>query len=577
MSRHLSLIFTFLLVEGLTNFLSLHACAQSLSPYVLSVIDDALTQRGLERDPEAEGKAIERIEIAAYDVIEDQDPYPRFAAAIHSKTRDEVIERELLLHVGDSWAPLLAQESERNLRSNLFLSLSHLVACKSSDPNQVVLLVVTKDLWSLRPGFDILWVGTQLQHLGMYMTEQNFLGRRKIPGLDFSIDVATFLAGQRYRDPRVWGSRFYLSERGDLIWNKTTGVLEGGIAEAEFGLPLFSLASAWGFHLGIQYQKNIYREYQSGSILRIQSPENENALLQYRQERAFLRAELQYSMGRRYKWDLSGGWKGWTQRFEYYPTEGTPSVTILNYLNQYYIPRTEAAGTLFVQARFYMADFLQLYDMERFEVPEDFRLGPDIRLETRFASPAFGLSQAFIEPEFQLDWLVQWAQHYLSFEAHGRARYQPGLTASDWVNQVYLLRGKFISAPFWKLRLVTAIAGTRRFFDLNRELSTLGSSTSLRGFAAGYLYGQQSWNANIEIRTLPFRVRAFSLGGAAFFDLGNAFGTTYWGDVFGSIGIGFRMGMPQFNRSLLRVDFGFPVIHPPAAASYFVLSFGQAF
>lgn len=539
----------------------------------------ALERNGLVAEPEPEGKTLERLVVVPYDVIIPEDPWPTFPALIHPITRPDVVEREVLLEVGQPWRNLRARETERNLRANLMVNIARVVPCKGAAPDQVVGLVITKDMWSLRPGIDFLLVGNQLQYLELFVAEHNLFGRRKSVGLDFAYDPRTLMLGQRVRDPRVWGSRIAITERGDVIWNQQSGALEGGIAQLSVEHPIYSLSTPWGWLVSADYMKNVFRQYQSGTILPITSSAGENMLLQYRQERLDLRALLTRAWGERFRFELSGGWRGNIKAFSFYNSDGTAfSQASLDYFSGNYLPRTESMGMLTLQGRLFQAEFVQLFDFERFALPEDYRLGPDVRLEQRLGLPAFGWSQYFYEPDLNIDWNVYAGDNLFQGWLRARARYQPGLVAdSAWVNQIYSLRVRNISPRLGFLRIAASARLVRRFWDLDHALDTLGGNNGIRGFPSDYLYGQQLWGGNLELRTVPFKVWAMYLGAVAFADGGNVFGTVDRPGFSASLGFGLRIGIPQFNRSLLRLDFAFPVTGAPLNPAYFVATFGQAF
>ncbi|MGZ3698996.1 MAG: hypothetical protein ACXWP5_12760, partial [Bdellovibrionota bacterium] len=153
------------------------ACAWVLSAHagLLSVggdtfqeqlIADSMKEHDLQPfvgDPS--GATIESILISSNDIVSGSDPWPEFINLFHWRTKDAVIERELLFKKGDIWNPLIAEETERNLRANLVLAAARVVACQGSAPDKVAVLVVTKDLWSFRPGLRFSIVGTQIQLL----------------------------------------------------------------------------------------------------------------------------------------------------------------------------------------------------------------------------------------------------------------------------------------------------------------------------------------------------------------------------------------------------------------------------
>ncbi|MHC4917773.1 MAG: BamA/TamA family outer membrane protein, partial [Planctomycetota bacterium] len=174
-----------LLLAGLLAAASVDALALDLKKidlkkkYEEELIRWALKQAGLQRDPSPEGKKIERIEIVREEIIAQSDPWPNFLNWFHVKTKDFVVRQELLVAPGEVWDEEKVEESARNLRKLFILAVVRTVPCRSKKPGHVVLLVVTKDLWSLRLNTIFSQVGGVLQRLEFFPTEMNFLGRNK--------------------------------------------------------------------------------------------------------------------------------------------------------------------------------------------------------------------------------------------------------------------------------------------------------------------------------------------------------------------------------------------------------------
>ena len=87
------------------------------SPYERETIADYLRLHKATADDTADGKVIEAIDIVSLDVIEKRDPAPNFLNIFHSRTRNYVIRRELLLEPGQRYRQDLADETGRNLRA----------------------------------------------------------------------------------------------------------------------------------------------------------------------------------------------------------------------------------------------------------------------------------------------------------------------------------------------------------------------------------------------------------------------------------------------------------------------------
>src|SRR4051812_10228395 len=99
------------------------AVAAAMEPaFRADLVADAESRENLTEEKSPEGKAIERVVVAPYDVIVPSDPWPGWLNWFHSRTKVPVIERELLFRQGEPWRTDLVEETERNLRANLYLT-----------------------------------------------------------------------------------------------------------------------------------------------------------------------------------------------------------------------------------------------------------------------------------------------------------------------------------------------------------------------------------------------------------------------------------------------------------------------
>ena len=179
-----------------------------------------LYQRQPESNPE--GKTVEEILVASEDIIAPTDPWPMLANDVHVKTREMTVRRQLLFDVGQPYSANLAAETERNMRTLFIFAVARIVPVKGSAPDRVGVLVVTKDLWSIRLDSAYNVIGTLLQYLRIRPTEENFLGMDKTLQLDFFLKLDTLSVGEFFYDPRLFGSRWEAVQQLDVIFNRHT-------------------------------------------------------------------------------------------------------------------------------------------------------------------------------------------------------------------------------------------------------------------------------------------------------------------------------------------------------------------
>ncbi|HSG09677.1 MAG TPA: hypothetical protein VLA36_15050 [Longimicrobiales bacterium] len=129
----------------------------------------------------------------------------KLANALHVKTRESFIRRELLFGVGDCLDPFLLEESERLLRQYVFMARVDIFAVPQSDGTQHV-VVDTQDEWTTRvdfgPTFDD---GIQLETLEL--SEENVAGLGAQASVFFRQRRERKELGARLNLPRLFGSR----------------------------------------------------------------------------------------------------------------------------------------------------------------------------------------------------------------------------------------------------------------------------------------------------------------------------------------------------------------------------------
>ena len=74
----------------------------------------------------------------------------QFFNNFHYRSRPNRVREELTIEAGEVWDQPRVEESARRLHDPLYSSVVALLPVKTADPGEVDLLVVTRDLWSLR-------------------------------------------------------------------------------------------------------------------------------------------------------------------------------------------------------------------------------------------------------------------------------------------------------------------------------------------------------------------------------------------------------------------------------------------
>ncbi len=240
------------------------------SPYERQTIDEAVAKLGAAVEPHPEGKVLEGIDVVTLDVFEKRDPLPgplmRFANWFHVTSKHYVIEREVLVSPGQRWDQALVDETARNLRGFAQLSLVLCIPLAGSAPGRVRLLVITKDVWSLRLNSNYTFENGRLQYLLLQPSEENLVGTHQQILGNFVLDPATITLGGSYVLPRLDGSRVAASASANVVLNRATGHTEGSYGTFSYGQPLYSTLATWAWGANLGWDHEIQRRFIGGEF-----------------------------------------------------------------------------------------------------------------------------------------------------------------------------------------------------------------------------------------------------------------------------------------------------------------------
>jgi hypothetical protein len=499
----------------------------------------------------------------------------------------------------------------------------------------VILLIVTKDVWSLRLSTDFNQVGLVLTTLGFFPTEYNFLGRNKQLGLQFGLsqlDLARFTVndrftlGQFYYDPRLAGTRLQLLEwagifidghtpcagaigqRGDLWCPQTSpGQVRGFFAQISLVRPLYALSAQWSFAFDARILIDQHRSFRQNpddqppplgerhglsiSTVRFEHPDG---LLRsiprvYDRFELLLSASYTRSFGTRIKHDLTAGWG--LYRYLYTPPDNFPfDAWLLSLFEKFVMPRSESASYLWLMYRIRPTTFHRLRNINSYGFSEDFALGLDFSVRISPALDIVHLSQLFLAFQLSASYRYLLFNHLIFFSMDAYARWQPRSNEialpGPWLNLRWATTINYISPLLSFGRVHAQVLMQLRHHNIEQHLSYLGSAQALRGYLSGQFAGENLIRFNVEFRSLPLVFFTIHLGFVAFYDGGGLWAGS---DPFQpsrelpfiyrqSLGLGLRLLIPQFSKGVMRLDVGFPLTAEPGPfVNWLSLSYNQAF
>jgi len=200
MLTNLRLLFKWITIFSLSVFSSLFlvkTCLASQQPPVPS-----------SQDLESQGARIGKISYKIGDVFDLSNPKEdnfafKFLNFFHFKTRQFVLENQLLFRTGDLYSARLVEETERNIRSNRYIYDAWITATRYQD-GKVDILIKTQDTWTLSLGFSFDNAGGQ-SNTSLFIEERNLFGLGTRLTLAKSSDVDREENRISYRDNNLAG------------------------------------------------------------------------------------------------------------------------------------------------------------------------------------------------------------------------------------------------------------------------------------------------------------------------------------------------------------------------------------
>lgn len=553
------------------------------SPYEQETIDLALTDLKTQVDPSPQGKTVESIVLRRLEVLEERDPLPQFAIdilnALHATSLPFTIEREVLQREGQPYDQDLVDETARNLRQIRQISLVVCVPIKGSAPDKVRLLVITKDIWSLRLNSDFRITDAGLERLVLVPSEENLGGTHHSASLRFELDPGTYSFGFGYKVPRVGDSRIEAAVSANLILGRESGELEGTYGSVSYGQPLFSKKTEWAWSAAIAWRRSIARSYTGLDIRTYDADvtEIDDAIpFQYDADVLVGSYRVRRSFGERIKNDFSVGVEASRSAYRARDLEGFDPRAREEFEREI-LPVSDTRIYPFVQYDGYRTDFVSVLDFNTLGLQEDYAVGHDVYVKAYPVSEAIGSTRSYGGVAAGVGYTVPMGD--------GLSRvYTEGVAEADF-DQVYdaSVTGGFrlVTPRLGFGRLVVDAIGLYRPRNFLNRRSELGGDTRLRGYPSGAFRGQNALAYNVELRSRPIELWTVQLGFVAWYDSGDAFDDSP--ELKHAAGAGARILFPQLDRQVLRVDWGFPFVPVeelgitsawPGAVTF---TFGQAF
>lgn len=570
------------------------------SSYERETIAMVAKKLGAEVDPEPEGKIIEAIASERLEVFERRDFLPGFLLwvnALHATSRDHVIRREFLARVGDPYRAITMDETARNLRSLPQLSLVLVIALRGSAPDRVRVVIVTKDVWSLRLAWDLQLTNGGLQELVLQPSETNLAGMQHTLGANFLYQPRSVALGGFYLMPRIGDTRIALSASANAIVN-VDGALEGSFGALGVGQPLWSTKTKWAWASNVAWRDEITRIYSNAALAYYHStmvptsrgvrypyhpdvgawPPNASIPEEYRSSLSQGSLAATRSFGWEIKNDFTLSLEASRRAFRTDDLSPFDPAAAADFVSNI-VPVSDNRAYPAIEWRTYANDFVRVLDMETLGLQEDVRLGHIVDVKLYPVTKALGSSRDLMGIYAEAGYTVRVKDGI--FRVDVQTTTEAAFDGSG-VAQGSVDATSYFASPRTPIgRLVFSARVLDRYANYLNQISYLGADTRLRGYPSSYFAGKDLVAANLEYRTRPFELLKVQLGAVAFYDAGAAFSGWSNFQPVHDVGFGFRALFPTFDRIVFRADVGFPISQSPLPAGVgpvtFFVTFSQAF
>ena len=528
-----------------------------------------LDEQGLKVDHAPEGKRVAWVKIDREQVFRKGELFPVGLNKLHVLTREYVIRRELLIEKGETYTDTFVEESMRNLRGMGLFSLVRIVPIQTENPDEVGVLVHTRDLWSLRleQSFNIT---SQLNSLNIAIVERNVAGVGHVARIPFALRPDVFTLGESYSTRRTFGRPIAIGQSGGLIFNRGTGRPEGGYVSGSVGRPFYNLAQRFSFSLSGSYDSRIRRQLANGDpepwipdgeeVEGAEGAEDEDAnaagLRIWREQFISGRVGVAFREGVKLRTTISVFFYATDRQTSLVEESGVDPARALEFLDQV-PPKARREVGPGISLNIFKPKFVVFQNLDTFGQSENVRVGPSLGGTINAPIKALGSSYESLVTSAGAGYTWAPKGALIRVSVGPRARWQEG----EWIDGRFEGRVRVASPMLGPVRLVGRVKLTARWNDTTNAQESLGANNGLRGFPSQHLidFGVNSLLFNVELRTKPLVWRAIHLGGVLFYDAGTVFKNIYQAKISHGFGIGIRLLLPQINRNPWVLDGGFSV------------------
>ena len=558
---------------------------QTLSSLERASVARGLASRGFEPDPSPWGKVIGAVRVYNEEVFAEPSPFLRFFNYFHATTTESTIRSESVVAAGEVWDQDRIDETARRLRDPLWTSVVAVIPVKAAAPGTVDVLIVTRDIWSLRLNTQYTFQQGKLTNLTTSLSENNFLGRRDVLSVALTMDQGAIAIGPLFIDKNLFGEHLDFRARVDDILNRdaltkhSTLQSEGSDSTITLTRPLWSLSSEWAFGASFTHRYAIDRQYRGTALRTFEYTDPETlAVTPFERQWAMRRwgtnvsATRQWGAGLKHQLSFGHGYNSQRPRplDEFTGNAAQRAAFIAKVL-----PRSEVTSVPFIEYALFTPRYRTLRNIGTFDLAEDLRTGPDLDVSLGFGLRFLGSDRHFERLNSSVGWTFPWARDGFVRVATGLGgRYQDG----EFIDNTATWSVRAATPPISDLvRLLAQSSLSTRWHDTQNQFYAIGSDSGLRGYGINEFIGQRYFNLQAEARMLPYPIWVLRLGAVVFYDVGGAADSLARMTLHQDAGLGLRALIPQTSAQLLKFDFAIPLDGVNRGSIRFLAGFGSEF
>ena len=506
---------------------------------------------------EAAQARVGEVRVRTADVFDTQDPseggtFFRAANALHMQTRASVIESALLFKRGDPVSVAVIDETERLLRDARYLHDVQIRPVAYQD-GVVDIEVLTRDNWSLMPGVSAARAGG-VNSTGIRLREYNLLGTGTTLSIGHFSNVDRSSNELSLSNDRAFGTWTALNL--SLARNS-----DGRRDAASVVRPFHSLDARWAAGVTAVKDNRIDPVYNAGNVV---------SEYRHRQEQAEVFAG--WSRGRT---------SAWVQRYSigvsllddaYAPEPGLTAPPAL--------PADERLLGPFLRYELIEERYAKVMNRDMIGMPEFFAFGFASTVQLGWASTGLGSSHdALLYAASVSRGFAPSPDQTLLAEASISGQY----TDSRVRKQRFAVQGRYYVPQGKRWLFYASAAGDLLTNPDVLDTLLLGGDNGLRGYPLRYQGGDKRVLLTLEERVYSdlYVWRLFRVGGAAFVDVGRAWGGPHVNAAnpgwLADAGVGLRIAsMRTSSKDVLHIDVAVPFNATPDIKKVQVLVKGKA-